>query len=136
MRFRLNTLFWITLTVALILAIVANWDAIPGTYYVDANHNHHGTGVNEYHYENGAVMGRDNYYRGMVYQSTWYTPDGDEIASEPFVRFEGGVYYILRQDGTIRAKYTYKYNAKEDRYDSVNPVYYDRAGRPKSDTDE
>lgn len=113
-----------------------NWDAIPGTFYKTPNGFPRGTGTTEYHYDDGALMLREWYYRGLIYKSTWFAPDGVELATESFDKQTGGVGYYLRQDGTIRSKHSYEYVADDNVYGSVGVIYYDQSGQPVPDASE
>lgn len=115
-RFRLRTLFLIVLLVSLALGVFLNWERIPGTFYRDANGFPHGTGTATYNYDSGELMIRELYYCGLIYRSTWYRPDGTEIAIEEYDKHSGGVGYYLRQDGSIRSKYSYAYSPTDDTY--------------------
>lgn len=131
MTLRLKTLLGIVTLAALAIGLYTNWDAIPGTYHKNENGFPRGTGVAEYRYDNGSLMLREWYYRGLIYRSTWFTPDGREIATETFTKASGGVGYYLRQDGTIRSKYTYEYMPDINMNGNVGgQVYYDTAGQP------
>ncbi|MEN0111294.1 MAG: hypothetical protein AAF805_11285 [Planctomycetota bacterium] len=73
----------------------------------------------------------------MIYRSTWFAPEGGEIATETYDKETGGVGYYLRQDGTIRAKCEYEYDHISRGYVSVQrPLYYDRNGNPVPDASE
>lgn len=113
--------------------LVLNWDAIPGTFYKDRNGFPHGTGTTEYKYDDGSLMLKEWYYRGLIYKATWFKPDGTELATETFDKKSGGVGYYLRQDGTIRSKHTFEYDARENLYSGVDILYYDKTGRPVPD---
>ena len=136
MKFRLRTLLALVAVAAIALAVFTNWDAIPGTYYKPANGFPRGTGVAEYHYDDGSIMIREWYYRGRIYQATWFTPDGLELVTETFDKDTGGVGYYLRQDGTIRRKHTYEYMPELNMYGSVGVVFYDSTGKPVPDAKE
>lgn len=131
MRYSLKSLFIVATVAALLLALFLNWDALPGTYYKDSRGFPQGTGQAEYRYDDGALMLREWYYRGLIYRATWFTPDGREIATETFDKETGGVGYYLRQDGTIRSKYTYEYVPEDNVYGSAQfPLFFDRNGQP------
>ena len=137
MKYRLRTLLLIVTFAGLAFAAYTYSDAIPGTYHKNESGFPHGTGVAEYHYENGALMIREWYFRGLIYRSTWFATDGREIATEEFDKATGGVGYYLRQDGTIRSKYTYEYMPELNVYGNAgNPVYYDASGTPVPDATE
>jgi len=130
-RYSLKTLLAVVTLVGCLLGLYANRDAIPGTYHTDENGFPRGTGVTEYRYDNGALMIREWYFRGLVYRATWFTPDGHEIATETYDKETGGTGYFLRQDGSIRSRHTFKYSPKENDYlGSGRPLYYDRTGVP------
>lgn len=130
-KFHLRTLLGVVTLFALLFTLYANRDAIPGTYHKDDRGLSHGTGEAQYFYDNGALMIREWYYRGLIYRSTWFTPDGREIATETFDIKSGGVGYDLRQDGTIRSKFTSKYVPAENVYGNAEfPVYDDATGSP------
>ena len=134
MRFKLRSLFILVTLIALCLAAFLYWDAIPGTYHKNASGFPQGTGVAEYRYDSGALMIREWYFRGLIYRTTWFTPEGNEIATENFDRHNGGIGYYLRQDGTIRSKYTYKYMPDLNVYGNAgNPLYYNASGEPVPD---
>ncbi|QEG40190.1 hypothetical protein UC8_21960 [Roseimaritima ulvae] len=136
-RFTLKSLFILVTLSALGLAAYIYSDAIPGTYHKNENGFPRGTGVAEYHYDNGALMIRECYFRGLIYRSTWFTPDGEEFATETYDKATGGVGYYLRQDGTIRSIYTYEYMPDVNMYGNAgNPVYYDTSGTPVLDASE
>ena len=131
LRFRLRTLLFAVAVIAVALCLVIYWDAIPGTYYKDERGFPHGTGRAEYSYEDGSLMIREWYFRGLIYRSTWFKPDGTEIATETYDKTSGGIGYYLRQDGTIKSKYTYEYSPEDNLYvNAGSPVYYDRSGNP------
>ena len=130
MQFRLRALISFVAIIAIGLGIATNWDAIPGTFYKTPNGFPRGTGTTEYEYGNGALMLREWYYRGLIYKSTWFKPDGTEIATETYDRKNGGVGYYLRQDGTIRSTHTYEYDSDIKMYGSVGVVYHDKSGLP------
>jgi len=130
-RYRLRTLLIVVTLAALACAAFTYWDAIPGTYRKNENGFARGTGVDEYRYDSGVLMIREWYYRGLIYRSTWFTPEGNEIATETYDKATGGVGYYLRQDGTIRSKYTYEYMTDLNVYGNAgNPIYYDASGKP------
>ncbi len=123
----------LTFLAALLIAFF-NWDALPGTYYKDEDGFPKGTGQAEYHYDSGELMIREWYFRGLIYRATWFTPDGQEIATETYDKKSGGVGYYLRQDGTIRSKYTYEYVPELNVYGNATfPLYYDKNGIPVPD---
>jgi hypothetical protein len=137
MRFRLKTLLLAVAFIALILCAITYWDAIPGTYYRDGNGFPHGTGQAECLYDDGSLMIREWYSRGLIYKATWFKPDGTEIATETYDKASGGIGYYLRQDGSIKSKYTYEYSPDDQLYVSAGvPVYYDRKGNPVPDATE
>ena len=137
MKFRLKTLLGVVTLAAIGFGLYTNWDAIPGTYYRNENGFPRGTGVAEWHYDDGTLMIREWYYRGLIYQSTWFTPDGREVATEQYDKSSGGVGYYLRQDGTIRSKYTYEYMPDINMYGNAGgAVYYDALGRPVPDANK
>ena len=136
-RYRIKTLLVIVALVAALVAVPKYWDALPGTYYKSESGFPRGTGQAEYHYDNGALMIREWYFRGLIYRATWFRPDGHEIATETYDKSNGGVGYYLRQDGTIRSKYTYEYLPAENVYGSADfPLYYDKSGTPVPDAKE
>lgn len=136
-RYRLRTLIVLVTLVAFAIAAYSYWDAIPGTYHKNENGFPRGTGVAEYHYDDGSLMIREWYFRGLIYRSTWFTPDGRELATETYDKATGGVGYYLRQDGTIRSKYTYEYMPDVNMYGNAGkPVYYDASGKPVPDATE
>ncbi|MCC9656730.1 hypothetical protein [Rhodopirellula halodulae] len=136
-RYRLKTLILLVTLVAFTLAAYSYWDAIPGTYHKNKDGFPRGTGVAEYHYDDGSLMIREWYFRGLIYRSTWFTPDGRELATETYDKATGGVGYYLRQDGTIRSKYTYEYMPDVNMYGNAGkPVYYDASGTPVPDATE
>lgn len=137
MRYRLRTPLLAVAITAIVLCSIVYWDAIPGTYHKDCNGFPHGTGQAEYFYNDGSLMIREWYFRGLIYKSTWFKPDGTEIATERCDKRSGGIGYYLRQDGTIKSKYTYKYSPEDGLYISAgSPVYYDRKGNPVSGATE
>ena len=107
-----------------------NWDAIPGTFHKTPAGFPRGTGSIEYTYDNGSLMLREWYYRGLIYESTWFSPDGSVLVTETFDKLTGGASYYLRQDGTIHTKNIAKYNAVDNTYTVIDEIYYDRAGNP------
>lgn len=131
MKYGLKTLLLVVSVVAIILASSLYWDAIPGTFYKDSRGFPHGTGQAEYFYDAGPLMLREHYYRGLVYEITWYKPDGSEIATETFHKETGGTGYYLRQDGTVKSKHVYHYS-HEDRgyFGDGSPTIYDQLGNP------
>ncbi len=134
LKYRLRTLFILVSLVAFALTAYRYLDAIPGTYHKSENGFPRGTGVAEYHYDNGSLMIREWYFCGLIYRSTWFTPDGRELMTETFDMKKGGVGYYLRQDGSIRSKYTYEYMPELNAYGNAgNPVYYDASGTPVPD---
>lgn len=136
-KYRLKTLVILATLVAFALVAYKYSDAIPGTYHQDENGFSRGTGVAEHHYDNGRLMIREWYFRGLIYRSTWFAPDGRELATETYDKEKGGVGYYLRQDGTIRTKHTYEYQPDSNMYGSVgNPIYYDASGTPVPDATE
>ena len=135
-KFRLRTLLAVITIVAVSLAAFSYWDAIPGTFHKTPNGFPRGTGSAEYRYDDGSLMLREWFYRGLPYQSTWFTPGGAEVATESFTKQTGGVGYYLRQDGTIRSKHTYEYDADEKMYFSIGVVYYDKSGQPAPEATE
>ena len=137
MRFRLRTIFVVVTLVALILCLCIYWDAIPGTFYTDNNGFTHGTGQWEHFYDDGSLMIREHYFRGLIFESTWFKPDGTELATETYDKTSGGVGYYLRQDGSIKSKYTYEYSPADNLYIGAGqPVYYDRNSVPVSEAME
>jgi len=131
MRYRLRTLLLAVAIIAIILCSIIYWDAVPGTYHKDPNGFPHGTGQAEYQYDDGSLMIREWYFRGLIYKATWFKPDGTEIATETYDKASGGIGYYLRQDGTIKSKYTYEYSPEDRLYVNAGfPVYYDRNGNP------
>ncbi|QDS95117.1 hypothetical protein FF011L_39040 [Roseimaritima multifibrata] len=137
MKYRLKTLIEIVTLSALLFAAYKYWDALPGTYHKNEHGFPQGTGQAEYHYDNGALMMREWYFRGLVYRTTWFMPDGREIATETYDKRNGGVGYYLRQDGTIRSKYTYEYMPDLNVYGNAEfPLYYDKSGTPVPDAKE
>lgn len=115
-RYSLRSLLLALTACALALGVWLNRDLIPGTLYRDENGFSHGTGTATYNYDNGQLMLKEWYLRGLIYRATWYRPDGTEIATEEYDKTTGGVGYYLRQDGTIRSKYTYSYSASDHLY--------------------
>ena len=115
-RFRLRTLLVLVAICAALLCFWLNWKFIPGTYYRDTSGFPHGTGSTTYQYDSGQLMLREWYSGGLIYRSTWYRPDGTEIATEDYSKQSGGVGYYLRQDGTIKSKYTYAYSPDDNSY--------------------
>ncbi len=89
MRYRLKTLLGIVTLAALLLTLYIYWDAIPGTYHKDDRGFARGTGQAEYHYDNGVLMLREWYFRGLIYRATWFTPDGRKIATETYDKENG-----------------------------------------------
>ena len=136
MKFRLKTLLAVMAIVALVLGLATNWDAIPGTFHKTPNGFPRGTGTTEYKYDNGALLVREWYYRGLIYKSTWFKPDGTEIATETYSKKTGGVGYFLRQDGTIHATHTWEYDPEFNAYSSGSVVYHDKSGKPLIDADK
>ena len=136
MKFRLRTLLVFVAAVAMGLAVFLNWDAMPGTFHKTPNGFPRGTGTAEHNYDNGSLMIREWYYRGLLYKSTWFTPGGIELATESFDKQTGGVGYYLRQDGTIRSKHTYEFDAGINMYGSVDVAYYDKSGEPVPDANQ
>lgn len=137
MQFRLRTFLIAVAGIAMILASIVSWDAIPGTYYIDEKGFPHGTGTAEYTYDDGSLMIRERYFRGLCYRSTWFKPDGTEIATETYDKKSGGIGYYLRQDGSIKCKCTYRYSPEDNLYVAAGaPVYYDRDGLPVPDATE
>lgn len=116
LRFRLRTFLLFVTLVALFLCVWLNWEHIPGTYYRDARGYPHGTGTQIYNYDSGEVMLREWYRGGLAYRSTWYRPDGTEVATEEYDKQSGGVGYYLRQDGSIKRKFTYIYSPTDHAY--------------------
>jgi hypothetical protein len=136
-RYRLKTLIGIVTLSALLFAVYTYWDALPGTYHKNEHGFPRGTGQAEYRYDNGALMMREWYFRGLIYRTTWFTPGGREIATETCDKRNGGVGYYLRQDGTIRSKYTYGYMPELNVYGNAEfPLSYDKSGTPLSDAKE
>lgn len=134
MRYQPKSLLVIATLATLLLALLLNWDAIPGTYCKDARGFPKGTGQVEYQYDNGALMLREWYYRGLIYRATWFTPEGREIATETYDKQKGGVGYFLRQDGSVRSKCNYKYVPEDNMYGTVgSPLFheYERTACPR-----
>ena len=118
-RNRLGSLLQIIAACAIVLGALGlwiNWELLPGTYYRDAKGFPHGTGTESYDYDNGQLMLKEWYHDGLLYRSTWYHPDGTVIATEECDKSTGGVGYYLRQDGTIKSKYTYTYSPSDQMY--------------------
>jgi len=140
MKFKLRTQFVVVTVIALLLGLWLNWDAIPGTFYKTPNGIPRGTGTTEYKYDDGSLMLREWYYRGLPYKSTWFKPDGSELATELFDKKSGGIGYYLRQNGTIKSKHAYEYEYDHDfgfgMYYSVGATYYDKQGNPVPDATE
>ena len=131
MQFRPRTLLLSIAAITVVLGLVISWDAIPGTFYRDKNGFPHGTGQAEWMYDDGSLMIREWYFRGPCYRSTWFKPDGTEIATETYDKKSGGVGYYLRQDGSIKCKCVYEYSPEDNLYVAAgSPVYYDRDGLP------
>lgn len=106
-------------------------DAVPGTFHRDERGFPHGTGQGKFYYEDGSLMIREWYFRGLLYKATWYEPDGSEIATETYSKSDGGVGYFLRQDGTIKSRYEFVYSPEDKLYVSDSPpLYYDLSGKP------
>jgi hypothetical protein len=136
-KYRLKTLLIVVTLIAFAFAAYIYSDAIPGTYHKNEHGFPRGTGVAEYRYDNGSLMIREWYFRGLLYRSTWFTPAGQELATETYDKATGGVGYYLRQDGTIRSKYTYEYMPELNVYGNAgNPLYYDANGTPVPDATE
>jgi len=130
-KYRLKTLLIFVTLFAIALAAYIYSDAIPGTYHKNEHGFPRGTGVAEYRYDDGSLMIREWYFRGLIYRSTWFTPDGRELVTETYDKATGGAGYYLRQDGTIRSKYIYEYMPELNAYGNAgNPVYYDATGTP------
>ena len=128
-QFRLRTLMAAAMAIALLLSFILNWDAIPGTFYRDGNGFPHGTGQTDYLYNDGSLMVREWYYRGLIYRATWFEPNGREIATETYDKRSGGIGYYLRPDGSLKSKHVYKYSPEDKSYVAVGPpVYYDLNG--------
>lgn len=109
LQFRLRTILLLVAVCAVVLGVWLNWHYIPGTFYKDGSGFPHGTGTTTYDYDSGQLMLKEWYFGGLIYRSTWYRPDGTEIVTEEFSKKTGGVGYYLRQDGTIKSKFTYRY---------------------------
>lgn len=115
-RYSLHSLLLGVTACAMALGVWLNRDMIPGTLYHDGNGFPHGTGMETYTYDTGQLMLKEWYRRGVIYQATWYRPDGTEIATEKYDKKTGGVGYYLRQDGTISCKYTCSYRPSDRLY--------------------
>ena len=136
MKFSIKTLLATVGITALLLGLVCSWDAIPGTFHKTPNGFPRGTGTTEYKYDSGALMLREWYYRGLIYKSTWFKPDGTELATETYNKKTGGVGYFLRQDGTIHTKHIWEYDPESNAYSSASVVYHDTSGKPVIDADK
>ena len=91
------------LTIVLPIAVCVTWEYIPGTYRRDENGLPHGTGAMRYYYPSGNLKLCELYFAGNLTESTWYHPNGSEIAITKWQ--DGcGVGYYVREDGTIRTK--------------------------------
>ncbi len=131
MRRRFDVVLIAVVAIAMVVCLIVYWDAIPGTYHEDENGFPHGTGQREYLYDDGSLMIREWYFRGLIYRATWFKPDGTEIATETYDKKSGGIGYFLRQDGTIKSKYVFVYSPEDNLFVSASrPIYYDRDGQP------
>jgi antitoxin component YwqK of YwqJK toxin-antitoxin module len=96
------------------MALWIGWDSFPGTLRFDRNGFPHGTGTNKYYYKTGPLMLEERYRAGFLYQGTWHRPDGSVVATATVDRKNGGPWYYLREDGTIRARMEHRYDPKTD----------------------
>ena len=100
-RFSLRTIFAAVLLIAIVCAVVVNWDYIPGTYYRDNKGISHGTGWTFDYYKSGEVKVKQYWRGGEPHEFTWYKPDGTVFATSKFHRHGLNVSYFLRDDGSM-----------------------------------
>jgi len=125
-RFRLRSLFLLITVCAVLLGVWARWEYLPGTYYRDSDGFPHGTGTTEYNYDASQLMLKEWYRGGLIYRATWYRPDGTEVATAEYDKKAGGVGYYLRQDGSIKSKYSYTYSPTDHVYFADGPATFFR----------
>jgi antitoxin component YwqK of YwqJK toxin-antitoxin module len=90
---------------------------------VDHEGNVHGSGELIYKYDNGAIKLREIYKNGNLIKSTWYKPDGSELATTIWEN-GSGVGYYLRDDGSVKSKIPYKNGLAEG-----IATYFDSTGK-------
>jgi antitoxin component YwqK of YwqJK toxin-antitoxin module len=108
------------------LSVWRNWEYLPGTYYVDSDGHPHGTGQETYYYDSGRIRLVESYRAGVIVKQTYYRPNGEVIVTSAFDKERGGVFYVVRQDGTIRAKYPCQFSAADSEFLAHGEAIYFR----------
>jgi hypothetical protein len=96
---------------------VAFYDAIPGTLR-STDDGPRGTGVKSYAYPGGVLKLREEYSRGKLLRSEWYSPNGTLIQATDW-KDGSGEWIQLRDDGSVKTRKTFV----KDRVDG-KVVYY------------
>jgi hypothetical protein len=125
-----RALTWLLLgLIALWLGILLAWDYLPGTLSFDNSGFPHGTGTRKYFYHSGKLQLEEYYWAGLIEDATWYRPDGSVLVTTKLNKKRGGVWYYLRQDGTIRSRMDHQYDAESGLYVAEGTaVYYTADG--------
>lgn len=98
---------WLLAVLTIIsLGMWAMTGTMPGTLYFDQSGTAHGTGTARCFYSSGRLKLEDRYVAGELVEETWYKPDGSVLANEKLTN-GCGVWYLLRDDGSIEAKMPY-----------------------------
>jgi len=124
LQFRLRSLLLFVFVICLALGLWRGWEYLPGTLYFDSQGYPHGTGKKEYFYDVGPLMKEEWYRAGILMRGKWYRPDGSVVAESIFDQKTGGIDYYLRQDGTVRAKMSGKFDPTERMYFADGPATY------------
>ncbi len=89
-------------------------------FYRDDHGNTHGSGVEQFSYPDGAPKIITTYRFGHPISSTWYRPDGSIVFTTEWVDGEG-MWYWLRDDGSLRAQCNMKDGFAHGKMISYNP---------------
>lgn len=131
-RFHLRHLLIVVAITACILALPGLYLRIPGTLYFDSSGRAHGTGLKQYYYDSGKLMIDEHYSSGEMTRSVWYRPDGSIVADVPVpAKTEPNVGYYLNQNGTLKAKMTYRFRPSDRNWVADGPCEkFDADGNP------
>lgn len=130
MSFRIRHLLIITTVIALLLASPSLYERCPGTLYFDSLGQPHGSGTKRHFYDSGALMIEEHYFAGEMTRSVWYRPDQTIVADVIVpLKTETFVGYHLYQNGTVRAKMSYRYDDRKMKWIAHECDCFDSNGK-------